>query len=105
MFILMLVDQFTKWFECHVLPNQTAESIVEKVVYKFIARFGCPLYLHSAQGKNVDGKLVRAFCDQLEITKTCTTPYWHCASGQVGKYNRLPLQIIRYCIHRASYCI
>ena len=29
-YILMLVDQFTKWLECWPLPNQTAELIVKK---------------------------------------------------------------------------
>ena len=98
----MLVDQFTKWVECYALPNQTAESIVEKIVNEFIARFGCPLYLHSDQGKNVDGKLVRAICDLLEITKTRTTPYRPCANGQVERYNRLLLQMIRCCIQGSN---
>ena len=101
-YILMIVDQFSKWFECYALPNQTAETIVEKVVNEFIARFGCPLYIHSDQGKNVDGKLVRAICDLLEITKTRTTPYRPAANGQVERYNRLLLQMVRCCVKGAT---
>ena len=101
-YILMLVDQFTKWFECYPLPDQSAESIVEKLVNEFIARFGCPLIIQSDQGRNVDGKLVRAICDLLEITKTRTTPYCPCANGQVERYNRLLLQMIRCCVQGAN---
>ena len=98
LYILMLVDQFSKWLECYALPDQTAESIAEKVVYEFIARFGCPLQVHSDQGRNFDGKLFQAVCDLLQITKTRTTPYRPCSNGQVERYNRLILQTIRCCL-------
>ena len=101
-YVLMLMNQFTKWFEWNALPNQTTKSIVEKVLNKFIARFVCPLYLHSDQGRNVDGKLVRAICDLLEITKTYTTPYRPCRKGLVERYNRLLLQMIRCYIEGAQ---
>ena len=42
-YVLMLVDQFTKWLECWPLPNQTAEIVASRVVKGFISKFGCPL--------------------------------------------------------------
>ena len=54
-YVLMLVDQFTKWMECYALPDQSVVSIAEKVVHEFIAQFSCPLHIHSDQGRNMIG--------------------------------------------------
>ena len=94
-YVLMLVDQFTKWLECYPLPNQTAESVAEAVVDGFIAHYGCPLEIHTDQGRNFDGKLFAAVCELLQIAKTRTTPYRPCSNGQVERYNRTLLQAIR----------
>ena len=56
-YVLMLVDQFTKWLECWPLPNQTAEIVASRVVKGFISRFRCPLEINSDQGSNFDSAL------------------------------------------------
>ena len=61
----------------------------------FISRFGCPLEIHTDQGRNFDGKLFSSVCELLEITKTRTTLYRPCSNGQVERYNRTLLQLIR----------
>ena len=94
-FVLMVVDQFTKWIECYPLKDQSAETIAYKVTNEFFSRFGCPLQIHTDQGRNFDGNLFNALCSLLEITKSRTTPYRPCSNGQVERYNRLMLQIIR----------
>ena len=40
--ILVLVDQFTKWFEFYAVPGQTAEVVCKELVNQFITRFGLP---------------------------------------------------------------
>ena len=94
-YVLMIVDQFTKWLECFPLPLQSAEITAKTVVNGFISRFGCPLEIHTDQGRNFDGKLFGSVCQLLEITKTRTTPYRPCSNGQVERYNRTLLQLIR----------
>ena len=94
-YVLMLVDQFTKWLECYPLADQTAESVAKCVVDGFIARFGCPLEIHTDQGKNFDGRLFASVCELLQIAKTRTTPYHPSSNGQVERYNRTLLQLIR----------
>ena len=54
-YVLVLVDQFTKWVECYPLPVQNAETIARAVVDGFISREGCMLQLHTDQGRNFDG--------------------------------------------------
>ena len=94
-YILMMVDQFTKWVECVPLPLQTAEMVAKAAIDGFLSRFGCPQEIHTDQGKNFDSDLFRRLCELLEITKTRTTPYRPCSNGQVERYNRTLLQLIR----------
>jgi transposase InsO family protein len=94
-YILVMVDQFTKWVEIHALPAQTAIETARCAVDQFFTRFGTPLEIHTDQGKNFDGNLMHALCDLYRIAKTRTTPYHPCSNGQVERYNRLLLQMIR----------
>ena len=74
-YILVIIDQFTKWIEFFPLPDQSAETIAKTAVDGFISRFGCPIQIHTDQGKNFTGNLFIELCKLLEIAKTRTTPY------------------------------
>ena len=52
-YILMMVDQFTKWIEMAAIPEQSALLIAHKFVVHFIATFGCPLEVQTDQGKTL----------------------------------------------------
>lgn len=93
--VLMMVDQFTKWVECVPLPSQTAEVTARAAVNTFFSRFGCPLQIHSDQGRNFEGKLFAALCEALEIHKTRTTPYRPSSNGQVERFNRTLMNAVR----------
>jgi transposase InsO family protein len=93
--ILMMVDQFTKWVECVPLPSQSAEVTARAAVNTFFSRFGCPLQIHSDQGRNFEGKLFSAMCKVLEIHKTRTTPYRPASNGQAERYNRTLMDAVR----------
>ena len=94
-YLLMVIDQYTKWLECFPIATQTAEVVARTLVDHFFSRFGCPIELHTDQGKNMDGNLVRQLCELLQIAKTRTTPYHPSSNGQVERYNRTILQTIR----------
>ena len=74
-YILVIVDQFTKWMEAFPLKNQLAETVAGVVVREFVARFGCPLEIHTDQGRNFESELFKEMCELLEIGKTRTTSY------------------------------
>ena len=65
------------------------------VVDQFFSHFGWPLQIHSDQGTNFESGLFTELCQMLKITKTRTTPYHPCSNGQVERYNRTLLQMIR----------
>ena len=54
-YILVIVDQFTKWVE----RNQLAGTVAGVVVREFVARFGCPLEIHTDQGRNFESELFK----------------------------------------------
>ena len=95
LYILVIVDQFSKWVECIPVPDISAETTARVVVNEFISRFGCPLMIFTDQGRNFDGELFRCLCKLLEIRKVRTTPYMPAPNGQVERYNRLLCQMIR----------
>ena len=96
-----MVDQFSKWVEIHAIPDISAEQTAQCAIDQFFSCFGAPLQIHTDQGKNFDGSVMKALCDLYRITKTRTTPYHPCSNGQVERYNRLLLQIVR-CYLRAK---
>jgi transposase InsO family protein len=80
-YVLVIVDQFTKWLEFFLLPVPTGEQVAKCIIDGFIARFGCPLEIHTDQGCNFDGNLFQAVCDILQITKKRTRPYHPSRNG------------------------
>lgn len=94
-YILMVVDQFTKWLECYPMPDQTAETVARNLVDNFISRKGSPMFIHTDQGRQFDGELFAAVCKLLEIAKTRTTPTHPASNGQVERYNKTLLSLIR----------
>ena len=85
-YVLMMVDQFTKWVGYIPLPSQTAEHTATAAVNEFFSRFGCPLHIFTDQGRN---------CERLKIQKYRTTPYHQSSNGQVERFNRTLLNAVR----------
>ena len=94
-YILVVIDGFSKWMEAYPVPDQTAETCAAEVVNNFISRFGCPLDIHTDQGRNFESELFKELCRLLEIRKTRTTPRRPQGNGQVERMNRVLIKMIR----------
>ena len=72
-YVLVVTDHFSKWVEVFAVPDQTAVTCAEKLLNEVIARFGCPLSLHSDQGRNYESNIFKELCRLLGIRKTRTS--------------------------------
>ena len=94
-FILLLTDHFTKYVEIIPVPDMTAEVCVNKILNEFISRWGCPLSIHSDQGRMYESEIFRQLCCMLEIRKTRTSPRNPKGNGQSERFNRTLLRMIK----------
>ncbi len=94
-YILVMVDQFTKWVELAALPEYKAPLTAKAFIEHFISTFGCPLECHTDQGQNFMSTLFQTFCKVFEITQTRTSPYHPSGNGQCEVFNRTILQMVR----------
>ena len=85
--LLVVTDYFTRWVEAYPLANQQAETVAQHLVMEFIARLGCPLELHSDQGRNFESTLFAELNQLLGITRTRTSAYHPSGNGLVERFN------------------
>ena len=69
-YILVVSDQFSKWVEIFLLPDQSATKCASTILNEVISRFGTPLSIHSDQGRNYESQIFQQLCRLLEIKKT-----------------------------------
>ena len=94
-YILLLTDHFTKYVEILPVPDMTAEVCASKILNEFISRWGCPLSLHSDQGRTYESEVFRQLCRMLEIRKTRTSPRNPRGNGQSERFNRTLLRMVK----------
>ena len=74
-YFLLVVDTFSKWIEIIPMRDQTAESIKKAFLAGWVYRHGVPTVLMSDQGKNVEGEVLHALCDEYGICKKHSSAY------------------------------
>ena len=64
-YIMVMVDQFSKWVEIQPLAEISVETTARVVIDNFFSRFGYPLQIHTDQSKNFNGNLFQQMCSLL----------------------------------------
>ena len=73
----------------------TAEICAQKILNEFISRWGCPLSVHSDQGRTYESQVFKQLCRMLEIRKTRTSPRHPQGNGQSERFNRTLLRMVK----------
>lgn len=94
-YILTMTDYFTKWVEVIPVPDQTAVTCANVMLNEFICRYGCPLAIHSDQGRCYESEIFQQLCELFEVRKTRTSPRNPKCNGQVERFNRTLLGMIK----------
>ena len=94
-YILVFTDHFSKNVEVIPVCDMTAEVYADKLLNEIISRWGCPLSIHSDQGRTYESRVFRELCRMLEVRKTRTSVRNPRGNGQVERFNRTLLRMIR----------
>ena len=94
-YILVFTDHFSKNVEVIPVSDMTAEVCAEKLLNEVISRWGCPLSIHSDQGRTYESRVFRELCRMLEVRKTRTSVRNPRGNGQVERFNRTLLRMIK----------
>src|SRR5260221_6399766 len=87
-YILTLMDQFSKWVEAFPLRNQEASTIVKVLTDQVFSRFGWPLQILTDQGPNFESKLFQAMCSTMRAEKIRTTAYHPRCNAMLERFHR-----------------
>ena len=93
-YILVVVDQFTKWSEAYTIHNQEAVTVAEVLTREWFFRYSPPQTLHSDQGRQFESRLIYEICHILGIKKTRTSPYHPQGDGSAERFNRTLLNML-----------
>ncbi len=81
-YLLLMVDFFSKWAEAAPLPNQEARTVADAIIYHSVSRFGVPDSILSDQGSNFGSRLVYEVCRRVGAHKTRTNAYHPQSNGR-----------------------
>ena len=92
--ILVITDHYTKYAVAVLTRNHTAKVTADSLLYHFIVHYGFPQMLHSDQGANFEGKVIRELCTMAGMSKSRTSPYHPAGNGQTERMNRTLLEML-----------
>ena len=94
-YLLLIGDIFSKYVDAVPLKDQKATSIINAIWKFWIMKHGCPTYVLSDQGGNVDGEVIRELCSKFFIQKRRTSGYHSEGNGFAERNIRSIREIMR----------
>ena len=93
-YIVTMQDGFSRYCTACTIPNKEAVTVANALLDAWITKFGCPVRIHSDQGKEFQNSIWHQLCDRLQIQKT-TTPAYNPQSNPVERFHRSLNSIMR----------
>jgi len=87
-YILTIVDHFSKWGEAVAIPNHTAVTVAKVLMSQIFSRYGAPVEILSDRGPEFESELFLQLMKWMEIDKLRTTAYKPSTNGVVERFHR-----------------
>ena len=100
--MLVITDHFTRWVEAYPLRDEKATTIASVLVNEFISRFGVMKRVHSDQGRNFVGAVMKAVCELLDIQQSQTSSYHPMGNSMTERANRTILNMLAKFVEQHS---
>jgi hypothetical protein len=84
-FFLLMVDYYTGWVECEPIKDIESNTIINKIMKKWIYRFGVPEGIITDNGSSFMSQLAMKFYEKLNITKRTTSVYHPQSDGKAER--------------------
>src|SRR6266849_2035128 len=83
-YIFSVVDSFTTWTWLFPTKDMTAETAIDCLI-QVVKEVGCFTTLVSDQAQALTGKIRKGFCNQFDIKKIRTSPYFPRSNSRVER--------------------
>ena len=92
---MVITDVYTKFTQAVPCRDQQATTVAKALRDHWFTKVGIPSRLHSDQGRNFEGEVVKELCKLYGIMKTRTTPYHPEGNAQAVRFNRTLFGLIK----------
>lgn len=93
--VMVVTDVFSKFTKAYPTPDQKASTVAHVLSEGWFYVYGILQRLHSDQGSNFEGELLKGLCQVYNIQKSRSTPYHPEGNGQCEQFNRTLHDLLR----------